>query len=255
MQNIDYILDFTVHLGREMLQVGANLERVNTTMELVCKSYGLHEVSIFSLSTTISVSAKNNEGETRVRQLAVPSTGIHLERLRRLNDLSYKVCNEKPDPSKLEDMLYEAQMVPAYSAGIELLGNMIAILSLCRIFGGGWQEMLVTAANVVILFAISRRMARAKLNRVITNAVNMCISTCIIFFVIWIGFAEAIMPMLTAISLMFIPGVPLVNSVRNLFCGNEMNGILELLKVLLEVATIVAGIYIAYFFIGRWYTW
>jgi hypothetical protein len=45
----------------------------------------------------------------------------------------------------------------------------------------------------------------------------------------------------------------MVNSVRNILCGNEMNGIIELLKVFLEVITIVAGLYIAYFFFGQWY--
>ena len=56
-------------------------------------------------------------------------------------------------------------------------------------------------------------------------------------------------------SLMFIPGVPLVNSMRNILCGNEMNGILELLKVILETLTICFGVFIAYALFGRWYTW
>ena len=38
MQDIDYILDFVVHLGREMLECGANLERVNMSIEVICKS-------------------------------------------------------------------------------------------------------------------------------------------------------------------------------------------------------------------------
>jgi hypothetical protein len=33
-----------------------------------------------------------------------------------------------------------------------------------------------------------------------------------------------------------------------------MNGIIELIKVFLEVVTIVAGLSIAVFFFGQWYT-
>lgn len=255
MNDIDYVLDFSVHLGREMLLSGANLERVNTSMELVCKTYGLHEVSIFSLSSSVSVSAKNNDGETHTRQLVVPPTGIHLERLKKLSKLSYQVCEEKPSPEKLEDMLYESLMVPSYSAWIEMLGFIIATVSLCRIFKGGVTEMVVVALSTIIVYWLNCFLARAKLNRIITNVVNMFVTTSIVFFAMWIGFTEDIMPMLTAISLMFIPGVPLVNSIRNIFCGNEMNGILEFLKVILEVLTICAGVYVAYFFFGRWYTW
>lgn len=255
MKDIEYILDFTVHLGREMLFAGANLERVNETMDRVCKSYGLHEVSIFSLSTSISVSAKDSSGESMIRQVSVPGASIHLDKLRKLNNLSHKVCDENTKPELLQDMLYEAVMVPSYSPWIEMLGFMIALTTLCRIFGGGWQELIVVALSTALLYWISRPLNRAKLNRIITNIINMFISTSIVFFTIWIGFTSEIMAMLTSMSLMFIPGVPLVNAMRNILCGNEMNGILELLKVILETLTICFGVYIAYALFGRWYTW
>lgn len=255
MKDIDYVLDFAVHLGREMLLAGANLERVNTTMEIICKQYNLHEVSVFSLSSSVSLSAKNNDGDTHIRQLAVPAAGIHLTKLRKLNTLSYKVCNEKIEPSQLEDMLYSALMVPSYSEWIEMLGFVIATVSLCRIFGGGLTELLVIAISTVAVYWLNRFLAKAKLNRIITNIINMFFTTSITFLAVYTHFAEDIMSMLTAMSLMFIPGVPLVNSIRNIFCGNEMNGILELLKVILEVLTICAGVYISYFVFGRWFTW
>jgi uncharacterized membrane protein YjjP (DUF1212 family) len=44
-----------------------------------------------------------------------------------------------------------------------------------------------------------------------------------------------------------IPGIPMVNAVRNLLCGNEMNGLVELFKVALEVVAIVAGIYSSWY--------
>ena len=47
-----------------------------------------------------------------------------------------------------------------------------------------------------------------------------------------------------------IPGIPMVNCARNLLCGNEMNGAIDLLKVLLEVCSIVAGIAAAYAILG-----
>ena len=47
-----------------------------------------------------------------------------------------------------------------------------------------------------------------------------------------------------------IPGIPMINCARNLLCGNEMNGAIDLLKVLLEVLTIVAGVAAAYAILG-----
>ena len=255
MRDIEYILDFAVHLGSEMLASGANLERANYAMEITLHSYGLHEVSVVSLSSNISVSAKDSDCKTFVRQASVPVGGIHLTRLRKLNELSREVSEKKPDPEDLEDKLYEALMVPSYGPWIELLGFMIAIVCLGRIFGGTITDLAVIVINTFVAYWVSRRLARESLNRIITNGVCLFITTSITFFFMRIGFAKNIMPILTATSMIFIPGVPLVNSVRNLLCGNEMNGILELLKAVLEVATIVAGVFVAYYLFGRWYTW
>ncbi len=255
MRDIDYIVDFAARLGREQLFAGANLERANDTMERVCKAYGLHEISVFSLSTIISLSATSLEGETHTRQIKVPGASIHLEKLRQLNDLAHKVCNETPNPEKLRDMLYEALLVPSYSAWIEMLGFVIAISSLCRIFGGNFAELITVTLCTVLAYWLNRWLARANLNRIITNAINMVVTTAIFFFTVWIGFAYDMMAMLTPMSLMFIPGVPLVNSMRNILCGNEMNGILEFIKVVLETLTLCLGVLIAYMLCGRWYTW
>ena len=45
--------------------------------------------------------------------------------------------------------------------------------------------------------------------------------------------------------MLMIPGIPLVNAVRNLLCGNEMNGILQLAKVFVETLSLAMGIYVA----------
>lgn len=253
LERIDYILDFVVHLGREMLECGANLERVKLSIELILKSYQLREVSIFALSTHISVSAREVNGAARTRQVTVPGSGIHLEKLRRLNDLSYQVCREKPEPKELEDMLYEALMVSGYSTKMVLAGYLLAMFALCRIFGGGWQEIIVVFISTLVLFLVSNYFAREKMNRIITNVACMFLAGCIALFFTYIGFTDNLYTIIITNAFYLIPGIPMVNSVRNILCGNEMNGILELLKVVLEVITIVAGLYIAYFVFGRWY--
>jgi uncharacterized membrane protein YjjP (DUF1212 family) len=252
MQNIDYILDFVAHLGREMLKYGANLERVERSIELICKTYQLKEVSIFALNTSLTVSAREAGDIAKTRQVSVPFNGIHLERLRRLNNLSYQVCREKPEPEKLEDMLYEAMMCKNYSPQVLLFGYLLAMACLCRIFDGVWQDIVVAEINTVIIFFVSNRLVRQKLNRIITNVICMFLAGVIALAFSYLGFVQNFYTVIITNAFYLIPGVPMVNAVRNIICGNEMNGIIELLKVVLEVITIVAGLAIAYFFFGQW---
>lgn len=254
MQQIDYVLDFVVHMGREMLECGANIERVILSMERVCKCYNLREVSITALNTSISVSARVNQEEpAKIRQVTVPNNGIFLEKLRKLNTLLEKVCEEKPAPEDLEDMLYEALMVSGYSKWGTLLGYLLAMIGLCGIFEGGIPEMVVVCISTTVLFAVSNYFAREKMNRIITNIVCMFLAGCIALFFTYIKFTDNLYAIIITNAFFLIPGIPMVNAMRNILCGNEMNGILEMLKVFLEVITIVAGLYVAYFCFGRWY--
>ena len=50
MREIDLVLDFAVNLGDRMLDSGANLERVNTSIHRILHTYGFQEISLFSLS-------------------------------------------------------------------------------------------------------------------------------------------------------------------------------------------------------------
>jgi uncharacterized membrane protein YjjP (DUF1212 family) len=254
MENIDYILDFTVHLGREMLKSGANLERVERSIELICKTYKLREVSISLMSSSITVSAREKGKPAKVRQVKVPSFEIHLERLRKLNDLSYRVCSEKPQPIRLEDMLYEAAMTRSYSSKMLLFGYVLAMSCLCRIFEGGIRDIIVADISTVIIFLVTSRLAREHLNRIITNVISMFLACSIALFFTYIGFAKNFYAIIITNAFYLIPGVPMVNAVRNILCGNEMNGIIELIKVFLEVITIVIGLNLAIFFFGQWYT-
>ena len=89
--DIGQILDFVVCLSRDMIVSGANLERVELAADKICSSYDLRDISIFLLSTHMSIAAKTQSGLYASRQITIPPAGIHLSRLKNLNLRSYRV--------------------------------------------------------------------------------------------------------------------------------------------------------------------
>lgn len=59
---LENILDFCVDLSRRMVVSGANLERVSLAVDRICHAYGLHDVSLYLLSSYISLSARSHPG-------------------------------------------------------------------------------------------------------------------------------------------------------------------------------------------------
>lgn len=250
MQDIEYILDFAVNLANRMLDSGANLERVNDTMERVCRSYGLVGISIFSLSSYISVSASTTDGIPVIRQLTVSGTNIHLERLRNLNQLSYMVCAEKPAPETLMSLLNEASKVKEYPTWIIVLGNFLAAACLCGIFGGTVMDMVCAGAIMIVLYWMLFFLGATGLAKIIINVICTFVISTLAIGLTKLGIAQDYSCILIANALLIIPGIPMVNAMRNLLCGNEMNGILQFMKVLLESVTMVLGLVLSIYLFG-----
>ena len=245
MERIDYILDFCKELGKQMIVSGANIERVNHCIERICHAYGLHDVTCANLSTRISISAKDENKLYAHRQTDVPPQAINLERLKKLNNLSYQVSNNTPDETTLYDLLHgvKSNDFPWWAI---MVGFLIAMAALSRIFCAGPAELLVVEINTLVLFGLSRLFTKVHINKIITNFFGMFICSVVAMLFYSIHFIDNFYIVVITNAFFLIPGIPMINCARNLLCGNEMNGVIDLLKVLLEVCSIVAGVAASY---------
>ena len=245
MERIDYILDFCKELGKEMIASGANIERVNLCIEKICHAYGLHDVTCANLTTRISISAKDENKHYAHRQTNVPPQVFNLERLKKLNNLSYYVRDNLPDVTTLYDLLHGVKSND-FPWWVMMIGYLLAMAGLARIFSAYPSELLIAELNTLILFGLSKLFSKVHINKIITNFISMFLCSTIAMLFYAAGFVENFFIVIITNAFFLIPGIQMVNCARNLLCGNEMNGVIELLKVILEVCTIVAGVAAAY---------
>jgi len=256
MNDIEYILDFAANLGCKMLTVGANLERVNDTMYRICCSYQLNSISIFSLSSLITISAKSESNQTGTRQISVPYVSNHLEKLNRFNQLSRKVCAERPAPKKLAEMLAEAENIKKTPIPLVVLGHLFSMTSLCAIYGGSLLDIVAVDINPVFFYFLGEFFDRRNINRIVVNSLCAWAAGSLALLFVRLGLGDNYFIIIVTNSMMMMPGISLMNAIRNILCGNEMNGILEFLKVVLESVAIVLGLVLSiYLFGGQMIQW
>ena len=243
--HMEPVLEFCVQMSREMIVSGANLERVQLAIARICHVYGLEDISLHLLSTYLSLSARDHEGNYASRQCSVPPAGIHLERLKRLNRLSFRVAEDRPAPAHLAGLLHNAMQAQSYPDWIVAIAQAAAMSCLCFLFGGGGKELPLVIIVTVMIHYVLRLLARPGLDHIVTNAITMFVASITTFALMRAGMkADAAVILITA-SMLVIPGIPLVNAMRNLLCGNEMNGILQVSKVTVETLALAMGIYLA----------
>ena len=249
MERIEYILDFCKELGKQMIASGANIERVNLSIERICHAYGLHDVTCANLTSRISISAKDENKRYAQRQTNVPPQNINLERLKKLNNLAFDVCKDKPKEETLYDLLHDIK-TNDFPWWVMMIGFIVAMMALARIFCAGWSEILVVELNTLLLFGLSRALTKAHINKIITNFFSMFLCSLIAMGFYAMHFINSFYIVVITNAFFLIPGIPMINCARNILCGNEMNGAIDLLKVLLEVCSIVAGVAAAYAILG-----
>lgn len=251
MNDIEYILDFAAGLGCKMLSVGANLERVNDAMYRVCHSYHLNSISIFSINSLIMISAKSQDDVTGTRQVSVPPSSNHLEKLNRFNQLSRKVCAQTPPPETLAELLQEADNIRSSPTAVIILGHLISMSSLCAIYGGSFSDIIAVDLNTVVLYWLMKILDKRRLNHIIENTLCAWVAGALALLYVHLGIGKNYFIIIITNSMMMIPSIALVNAVRNILCGNEMNGILAFLKVVLESLAIVLGLVLSIYMFGR----
>ena len=232
-----------------MIASGANIERVNLTIERICHAYGLHDVTCANLSSRISISAKDENKLYAHRQTDVPPQNINLEKLKKLNNLAFDVCKDKPKEDTLYDLLHSIK-TNDFPWWVIMIGFLVAMMGLARIFCAGFTEILVVELNTLLLFGLSRALTKVHINKIITNFFSMFLCSLIAMGLYAAHFIDNFYIVVITNAFFLIPGIPMINCARNILCGNEMNGAIDLLKVLLEVCSIVAGVAAAYALLG-----
>ena len=72
------VLDLALKAGRIALQNGAEIFRVEETIEYICRHFGIEEMDAFVLSNGIFLTAYNEGQEMYARVKHVPAKGTHL---------------------------------------------------------------------------------------------------------------------------------------------------------------------------------
>lgn len=117
------------------------------------------------------------------------------------------------------------------------------------------SDVLGTAVVSFALFWINQGLARLRTVQMINNVISMFAVTVLAFILVRLGLMSDTQWTLISVSLLMIPGIPLINAFRNLICGNEFNGVMQLLNVFLESASLAAGTFLGVILMGGAKAW
>ena len=127
------IMDFIMAAGETLLENGAEVFRVEQTMEIMARSFHLREFHVYVLTNGIFASAGTAE-IAEVRNVPVRTT--HLGRVVAVNALSREIAAGGVTLDEAEHRLAEARRIPFPKGKTQLLAGMSGTACFALIFGG-----------------------------------------------------------------------------------------------------------------------
>ena len=136
------IMDFIMAAGQTLLENGAEVFRVEQTMQIMARSLHLREFHVYVLTNGIFASAGTAE-ISEVRN--VPSRTVHLGRVAAVNELSRELAEGRVGLDEAELQLAAARRIPFPRPAAQVLSGTVGSAAFALMFGGGPGEAAAAA--------------------------------------------------------------------------------------------------------------
>ncbi len=248
--NYNKLLQGILDIAEEMLIAGAEVSRVEDSVQRMCEAYGCDRINVFVITSNIQVTLQDPQGEIITQIRRVIRNDVNFDRLDYLNDLSRFVCAKKPSPEELEDRFEIVMRRKQQPLAVTVIGGMAIGGSFAMFFGGniwdGAAGALCGLAVVLLNIVISRLGQNALANVFVVSFLSGLISV----FTVWLGIGEHTDKIMIGIIMLLIPGIAMTNGVRDMLTGDIATGMLRVANALLIAIAIACGFALSLFVTG-----
>ena len=245
-QNADKILERALDIGEAMLRSGAEILRIEDTIIRVCNAYGDGIVDVFTILSLIIVSWKTPDGRSITQTRRIYSYSTDLERLEELNALSRYVCANKPPVDEIEERVNSIMCGEDKNRKyFKLAGYVLTASAFAVFFGGNVRDGIAAGLVGIILYAWDFVFASHSKNRVVYSLVSSIVAGIACIFTVNTHIGVNIDSVMIGSIMILIPGIGIVNSLRDMMRGDIITGILRLAEALMMAVAIAVGFGIA----------
>ena len=238
------ILSCVMELLQRMTEAGAEIYRIEESASAILKSYGAYKAEVYATPSNIILSVEMEEGKILTHTGRIGEISTNIEKLHRLNSLVRRISRERIPSAKLREELDLIEETPHYPVPVLIFFYGLIAGAFYLFFGGRDYVELVFSFGIGLLTGVWHRLfGSIQLNQILIKF--LCsFSACMLSFALGkIGLAENTEYMIIGNIMTLIPGIGLTNSLRDIFVGDSISGVLRLMEAAL-LALAIAGGYI-----------
>lgn len=236
------ILELSFQMGETLLKNGAEISRVQETMERVAKAYHAEQFNVYVLTNAIFATGVEQGTERSVELRHIPSTNTHLGRISAVNQLSREIVQGKHTVEEAFRILRRIQSLPFSSLPLATLACGVGSASFSFLFGGSLLDACTAFVCGLVLELYLYWVGRHNLSKFLTNlSASALVTLCGALF-LFLGFGHNMDKIIIGSIIRLVPGVALTTSIRDFFNGDYLSGAIRMLDAFLVGGCIAVGV-------------
>lgn len=241
MNSTPKILDVTYEAGAILLENGAEISRVEETMQRIADHFGVEDESFFVLSNGIMATGKDY-----ARTKFIPIKGASLDKVVAVNQLSREVAEDKCTLDELGQRLKAIRAMKPKPALEQIMAAALGSGAFCVIFGGGFADSVASFIAGLLLWVYMLFVSSGRLSRIVGNVTGGLLASLLCFAMFRFGLGNHLSNMIIGAVIPLIPGVPFTNGIRDMANEDYIAGVTRLLDAMLAFFCIALGVAIAF---------
>ena len=237
----DKLLNLGVELGRRLMDSGAEIYRVEESVERLLQAYGL-EPQIFAIPNCLIVSVTTPQGHPITRMCRIPAHGTDIELLERCNELCRRLCKDPVPVEEAERLVEQLSNTRQFPPQVLLLGYVMTTGFFALFFGGGFLDCLSAglcglAVGACILFG----QFLTGSNIFFCTVVQAALASGMSLLLVRLGLGSNLEAITIGTLMVLVPGRALTNAMREIMAGDIFSGLNRTAEVLLVATAMALG--------------
>ncbi len=238
-EDANRLLSSVIDIGEGILCAGGEVERAESTITRIMNACGAERVDLFVIPSSIIVTVKSPRWGILTQSRNVGAYHVDLKKLAMYNQLSREICSRAMTLDAMDERIAAIRNT-AGPAPLRILPDWaLAAASFCLFFGGGPVDALVSGILCGILHLVHTALKRIRLNDYYAVILCSALGGALTWIPARAGLSSSSIAM--GCVMLFVPGIALTNSIRDIFSGDLISGLLRFAESILLSLVIAFG--------------
>lgn len=229
-------------MGEALLKNGAEIFRVQETMERVARAYGVQDYGIYVLSNAIFANAVEDGERVETKLQFIPNSTIHFGRIAAINQLSREITAGQCTIPEAHARLREISEIPYTHSATLVLACAVGSACFSYLFGGSLLDSAAAFICGAVLQIFTNAIGRRTASKFIVNLASSALVALCAVLLYTAGLGNSLDKIIIGSIIRLVPGVALTTSIRDFLNSDYLCGTIRMIDALLVGGCIAVGV-------------